>query len=127
MLGRSKNVFIILDGEGELARGKSGALSSYGILHGLSEKTCGNVDQWMKKGSLVAIFDRSTSIVAELGGVDPMKMSADNILSAMPRSISSFVSAPSFPLRLPDVIELLLVGQFVNSCGKVSKMAQILV
>lgn len=126
-LGRAKNVFIILDGDGEEMKGKSGALSSYGVLHGFSASLGEKIARAAQKGSAVAIFDRSISLDGVLTGVSRAKISSDSILSLMPGSIISFASHPSLPICLPDLFELLLVVQFANSCSNVREIIRILV
>ena len=129
-LGRAKNVFIVLSCEGktERIRGKSGALSSYGIPHGFSVNASamekgrdnGLLQSVLSiKGGAVAVFDGGSSLIGAMGGTDPASVSAENILSILPSSLTDFLESPSLPVHLPDLFELLSVLQFIVSCGNV--------
>ena len=130
-LSRSKNVFVVLDANDDEARirGKSGALSSYGILHGFRSGSAMKKEEGyllrsatIKKGSALAIFDGSLSLADSFGDFKLSRMSAENIIALAPKALIDFLTSPSFPVYLGDLYELLCVLQFVISCGNLREI-----
>lgn len=134
----AKNVFVVLDpkesgsSDGSAlqeswAAGKSRALSSYGILHGIWGDFGGGLGVSRTKGSCLALFDSKACLNSAIGGSFQMPTRGDEILSVVPRRVKDFLTSPALPMHLPNLYGLLLISQFVITAGKISDIQRIIV
>ena len=132
-LGGAKNVLVLLSpnnvgGAVEVAAsndwltGKSRALSSYGILHGIcdhiDEKSCDRC----KQGSVLSLFDSKISLDSVVGDSLDLAKRANGVFDVLPREVVEFLTSPALPVRLPDLYELLTVSQFIISGANIRQI-----
>lgn len=134
----AKNVFVILDpkesdssggsaSQESWAAGKSRALSSYGILHGIWGDFGGGLSVSRAKGSCLAVFDHKACLNSVLGVSFWIPECGDEILTLIPRQIKDFLVSPVLPMRLPNFYGLLLISQFAITAGKISNIQRTIV
>lgn len=134
----AKNVFVVLDprksgsSDGSAlqeswAAGKSRALSSYGILHGIWGDFGGCLSVSRAKGSCLAVFDHKACLNSAIGGSFQIPTRGDEILSLVPRQVKDFLASPALPMHLPNLYGLLLISQFAITAGKISNIQRIIV